>query len=213
MGKKKISKKNKFKNKKPRELGYLIYLVKKSKEAIAISDEEVDLLFPLILDNRKSYLNGSSGMLSWMHKRTPYNIVMPKADYSKSSLDYCLLSHLDFTRDSILPEKYDFFQNLKDKTVESTKLTENCIKNIHLYDLNSVTIDLSYCKWYEEVLTENQINLIIKKYRHQLGANIILPKYWMNYIVRSDDFFKNFIKSFLKIDPLTANISHLNSFH
>lgn len=97
-------------------------------------------------------------------------------DYSNFNFEDFNLNNTIFTRHSKLPENYGFFQAIRNKTAFNTKLTENCIKNIHLYDLDGVMINLNNCKWYTEILTTNQIEIIKNKYKNQIGKNIILPK-------------------------------------
>lgn len=100
---------------------------------------------------------------------------LPKGDYSNVSFYGIDLSETHFDKECILPKDINLFQYIKHKNLSETELPIDCLRNIHLYDLNDVKISLDLHDWYKDVLAPSQIALIMKKYPAQINKNIILP--------------------------------------
>lgn len=112
-----------------------------------------------------------------MYRLTDYTYIynIPSADYSNISFKNLKLSKTHFDKECILPMDINLFQNIIGKDISKTELPIECLKNIHLYNLNEVLINLSLYDWYKDILTPSQITLIKRKYPSQINKNIILP--------------------------------------
>lgn len=102
-------------------------------------------------------------------------VFVPFGDYSNVSFKSVDISETHFHRDCILSSDTNLFQNIIGKDLSKTELPLECLRNIHLYDLNGVKINFNLYEWYKDILTPVQINLIKNKYPTQIDDNIILP--------------------------------------
>lgn len=107
-------------------------------------------------------------------RNVPVNV--PFSDYSRVSFKSVDISKTHFHKNCILPDNKDFFQNIFLKDASETELPLECLKKIHLYNLDNVKINLNLYEWYKEYLSKTQLNLIKEKYPEQIGTNILLPE-------------------------------------
>lgn len=94
---------------------------------------------------------------------------LPIADYSNHNFNGVKSSFCKFPFEAILPTTYSFFSDME--TCENMSLTNNVIKNIHLYDLNSINLDL---RPYRKFLTDTQVYILTKKYKNKIDKNEII---------------------------------------
>lgn len=129
--------------------------------------KNVNFSLPIDITNLQSFVDAC---LELKLRSVENSLSFPNADYSSVDFSGHSLSRVSFHEDSILPEDINLFQKIKSKNLYKTKLPNHCIKNIHLYNLNNVHINL---KDYKCILNNEQIAIIHKKYHNQINDNII----------------------------------------
>lgn len=87
----------------------------------------------------KTKLKADKNIFVKIKNRSLEGVYVPSGDYREYDFSQVNLNYATFTRESLLPEDYCFLKVVSE--AKYIRISKNIKKNIHLYDLSSISID------------------------------------------------------------------------